>query len=219
VLAGGKQNRVVIEDILLPPRSGERSLGVYCVEQGRWDASRSGFRSTGGLAGASLRARVMAKSDQRTVWSTVKEYAASARAASPTSSYTAVMESATVDKRREEVERQIEGRAPAGSVGVAVFHGARLLGLDVFADASLFARQWPKLLRAAVVDTLVRPAATPAADDDVRGAVTALLKAAAGARGARHTNAGVGTVFEFRSGNHLAAALAFEGRMVHLAVV
>jgi ARG/rhodanese/phosphatase superfamily protein len=37
ILVGGKQNRVLREDILLPPLSGARPIGVYCVEQGRWN--------------------------------------------------------------------------------------------------------------------------------------------------------------------------------------
>lgn len=34
ILLGGKQNRVLTEDILLPPGSGPRNVGVYCVEGG-----------------------------------------------------------------------------------------------------------------------------------------------------------------------------------------
>lgn len=219
ILAGGKQNRVVTEDILLPPHSGERPLGVYCVEQGRWASSGGGFHSSGAVASAGLRARVMAKRDQAAVWSAVREYASSLRASSPTSSYTAVTESSAVEQRRAEVERHIEGRAPAGALGVAIFHGGTMLGLDVFSDAGLFARQWPKLLRAAIVDTLAMPATTAAPDDALRDAVQARLKAVVGAKGARHGNAGVGTIFETRSGQHVAAALVFEGRLVHLAIV
>jgi hypothetical protein len=36
ILEGGKQNRIVVEDVLVPPRSGPLTLPVYCVEQGRW---------------------------------------------------------------------------------------------------------------------------------------------------------------------------------------
>jgi len=219
ILAGGKQNRVVTEDILLPPHSGERPLGVYCVEQGRWASSGGGFRSSGAVASAGVRARVMAKSDQAAVWSAVREYASNLRAGSATSSYTAVVESRAVEQRRAEVERHIEGRAPAGAVGVAIFQGGTLLGLDVFSDPSLFARQWPKLLRAAIVDTLAMPATTAAPDDALRDAVQARLKAVVGAKGARHGNAGVGAIFETRSGQHVAAALLFESRIVHLAIV
>src|SRR5262249_54771877 len=34
ILVGGRQNRVLREDILLPPLSGPRPISVYCVEQG-----------------------------------------------------------------------------------------------------------------------------------------------------------------------------------------
>jgi hypothetical protein len=219
ILTGGKQNRVVTEDILLPPHSGERPLGVYCVEQGRWASSGGGFRSSGAVAGAALRSRIMAKSDQASVWSAVRQYEASARVSSATRSYTAVTGSSAVERRRAEVERHIEGRAPSGALGVAIFHGGTMLGLDVFSDTSLFARQWPKLLRAAIVDTLATPATTAAPDDVLRDTVQARLKAVVSAKGARHGNAGVGTIFEMRSGQHVAAALVFEGRVVHLAVV
>jgi hypothetical protein len=220
ILAGGKQNRVVTEDILLPPRSGARGLGVYCVEQGRWDGSRGGFRASGALAGAGLRARLMAKSDQNSVWSAVRRYSESARASSPTSSYTAVLESAPVEARRVEVEKQIDSRAPAGAAGVAVFQGGTLRGVDVLAESGLFARVWPKLLRAAIVDTFVAPpAAGPAGDQELHDALTGLLKLLTTTKGARHTNTGVGSIFEARMGRHLAAALIFESRVVHLAVV
>src|SRR5262245_60881 len=43
ILVGGKQNRVLREDILLPPLSGARSIGVYCVEAGRWNEGRRDF--------------------------------------------------------------------------------------------------------------------------------------------------------------------------------
>src|SRR5262249_40866724 len=45
ILVGGKQNRVLREDILLPPLSGARPIGVYCVEQGRWNEGRRDFES------------------------------------------------------------------------------------------------------------------------------------------------------------------------------
>ena len=46
ILVGGKQNRVLREDILLPPLSGARPIGVYCVEQGRWNEGRRDFESS-----------------------------------------------------------------------------------------------------------------------------------------------------------------------------
>src|SRR4030095_14945572 len=40
-----RQNGVLREDLLLPPFSGPRNIGVYCVEQGRWNEGRKDFES------------------------------------------------------------------------------------------------------------------------------------------------------------------------------
>jgi hypothetical protein len=39
VVKGGKQDRIIQEDVLLQPKSGKRDLKVFCVESGRWTAS------------------------------------------------------------------------------------------------------------------------------------------------------------------------------------
>ena len=58
ILLGSKQHRVLAEDVLLPPRSGPRSIGVYCVEAGRWSGSSARFESKGTFAPPRLRSEV-----------------------------------------------------------------------------------------------------------------------------------------------------------------
>jgi len=89
ILLGGKQNRVVTEDILLPPLSGPVDLQVYCVEQGRWSVSGGGttrFGARGTFAAPALRSTVMERKSQRDVWAEVDRY--SARACFPLGSGT-----------------------------------------------------------------------------------------------------------------------------------
>ena len=81
ILLGGKQHRVIIEDVLLPPRSGPRDLAVYCVEQGRWTERSEAFETRGSFAAPRLRSRVMERADQARVWAEVGRYAAKAAAA------------------------------------------------------------------------------------------------------------------------------------------
>jgi hypothetical protein len=38
IVKGGRQDRVLSVDLLLPPRSGEVSIAAFCVEHGRWTA-------------------------------------------------------------------------------------------------------------------------------------------------------------------------------------
>lgn len=53
ILLGGKQNRVLSEDIRLPPLSGPRNIAVYCVEQGRWAERTKEFEAKGTFAAPS----------------------------------------------------------------------------------------------------------------------------------------------------------------------
>ena len=38
IFKGGKQDRVLITSMIVPPRSGDLSVNVFCVESGRWSA-------------------------------------------------------------------------------------------------------------------------------------------------------------------------------------
>ncbi len=142
ILVGGKQNRVLKEDVLLPPLSGVRNLGVYCVEQGRWNTGRTDFESKSTLAAPSLRSRLMEKADQAQVWTEVMKSARAARASSPTGSYQEIYETPEVKEHLKEVEHGISVTPPAGALGAAVFVGAGMAGLDLFQPGSLFAREW-----------------------------------------------------------------------------
>ena len=85
ILIGGKQNRVLREDILLPPWSGPRAIGVFCVEQGRWNEGRKDFESKGSFAQPGLRSKLMERPDQGRVWDSVARSARAAEVpASPT---------------------------------------------------------------------------------------------------------------------------------------
>ena len=219
ILLGGKQNRVLREDLLLPPLSGPRLVGVYCVEQGRWNEGRRDFDSKASFAQPSLRREVVGQADQARVWSEVARSARIAAAPSPTGSYQQVYDKPEVQAHLAEAERGLVAPAAERTVGAAVYVHDRFTGLDAFADPGLFARAWPKLLRAHAVEAYGRAAGPDVLEDKLRSRVQSLLAAIGDAPVTARANVGVGRLLELRLGAERGAALAFEGRVVHLAVL
>lgn len=219
ILLGGKQNRVLGEDILLPPASGPRPIGVYCVEQGRWAGRATHFETKGSFAAPGLRSTLMAKPPQSRVWAEVDAYARRLQAPSPTRSYQEVYEKQDVKEHLADVEKGVDHRAAPGALGAAVFVGETLAGLDLFFDPGLFSREWPKLLRAQALDAYGRPPRADADEGRRRARIEEVLAAAARVEGIVRENAGVGRVFEFRAKGMRGSGLVFDGRVVHAAIL
>ena len=138
IVTGGKQDRVIGKDRIVPSESDPVDLSVFCVEPGRWVASSDHFGASGttyasGSAGGggvslgtlmaqpSVRAKAMGDKDQNQVWAEVRkqqqsmtvEVAAGASAVNAdeirsTSSYARVMENKDVKEKVDEVARPIE---------------------------------------------------------------------------------------------------------------
>jgi len=92
IVAGGKQDRVIGKDRIVPAESDPIDLSVFCVEPGRWVATSERFGTSaatyassgigsgngGGSAGTlmaqpSVRAKAMADKDQNQVWAEVRK--------------------------------------------------------------------------------------------------------------------------------------------------
>jgi hypothetical protein len=218
ILVGGKQNRVLREDLLLPPLSGPRNIAVYCVEQGRWNEGRKDFDSRGSVVQPSVRSQVLRKAEQSRIWSGVASAQREMAAPSATGSYQAIYDKPEVKAQLEHTTRSFDPTVAPSAVGAAVFVGPNLAGVDCFHAPGLFAREWPKLLRAYALDAYGtaaggwdEAAARPRADG--------LLRAAARVEGSVRGSVGAGGLFEFTLDGRRGAALLFEGRAIHVAIL
>jgi hypothetical protein len=138
IVTGGKQDRVIGKDRIVPPESDPVDLSVFCVEPGRWVASSDHFgasgttyasASAGGggvssgtlMAQPSVRAKAMGDKDQNQVWAEVRKQQQSmtvevtagastmnADEIRSTSSYARVMENKDVKEKVDEVAKPIE---------------------------------------------------------------------------------------------------------------
>jgi hypothetical protein len=219
IVLGGKQNRVLTEDVLLPPMSGVRQVAVYCVEQGRWAGRGKDFDAKGSFAAPRLRAKVMERAGQSRVWSEVDRYTRKMDAPSATQSYQQIYEKEDVRRYFDGMIKHLNHGSPPGALGAAAFVGQTMVGLDFFFDPSLFSREWPKLLRAHALEAFRQPVPGELDERGLRGRVEEVLRAAAKSEGSQRTNAGVGQLFEFRLEALRGSALLFERRVIHAAIL
>ena len=161
IVTGGKQDRVIGKDRIVPPESEPVDLGVFCVEPGRWVAKSISFGALGGnMAAPSVRLRAMKDKDQQQVWESVRSdqaqiaaqlAAAAAVEVQSTSSYAQVMENVDVKRKLDSVAAPIERDysklirelRDRNAVGVVVAVNGEIIWADIFASAQLLDKYCP----------------------------------------------------------------------------
>jgi hypothetical protein len=169
ILVGAKQNRIVNSSILLAPQS-KTSIPVSCVEQGRWSYVSKGFQTPDYTAPTSLRSSKssqilsslrssrMHMADQGEVWGRVEELRDSCDVSSPTGSLSDVYR--THKTGFETLVNSFEADPLAN--GLAVFHGAELLSLDLFNRKAVHCEYFKKILRGVALEIMYRKSTVPA---------------------------------------------------------
>jgi hypothetical protein len=82
LVSGGKQDRVIAKDRIVPPGGEPLPLDVFCVEHGRWSAG-SKFTSANTIVHPSVREQAAVAQKQTSVWDSVMAGTTAARSASP----------------------------------------------------------------------------------------------------------------------------------------
>jgi len=96
IVTGGKQDRVIAKDRIVPAGADPIDLGVFCIEPGRWTESSPTFGaaakapSHGFMVQPTIRERAMVEKDQQQVWNSVHGAIAGMYAAAPSASTTSV---------------------------------------------------------------------------------------------------------------------------------
>ena len=184
IVTGGKQDRVIGKDRIVPAGSDPIDLDVFCVEPGRWVGHSEKFvygSVNGAMAAPSVRGRAMAEKDQQKVWAEVgkaKEGMAmvlrTPSAAAPSApeaaqqvdsmtSYARVMQNDEVKTRVDSLARPIEQEYQStiqqlrdrNAVGVVVAVNGEIVWADLFASTSLLEKYWPKLVRSYASEAVV----------------------------------------------------------------
>lgn len=169
VVKGGRQDRTLGVDFVLPAKSGRVSIPSFCVESGRWHR-RAGedvgsFSSSKAcLSSKKLRMAAKLSKNQSEVWEKVAETQDDLSASldkplyseeSPTS-YQLSVEDEDLQKRKENYRAalaKIIDEKP-DVVGYAFVINGEINTADTYGSGVLFRKLWNKLLDAAVLEAI-----------------------------------------------------------------
>ncbi len=152
-LSGGKQNRLIGEDVLLRPYGRAVRVPVYCIERGRWSPGRGKLSSAGFAAPHSMRKMAGEEVSQRAMWDAVGGLIEETESRSENEDLRAVFENKSVREELGRYRREI--RIPIHeTVGcVAVING-RIAACDVFSSPDLFRKLRDKVLDSYFMDAI-----------------------------------------------------------------
>jgi len=181
IVTGGKQDRVIAKDRIVPAGADPIDLGVFCIEPGRWTESSATFGaaakapSHGFMVQPTVRERAMVQKDQQQVWDSVRgAISHMAAAAAPpaaqagaapsfgTTSYAKVMESNAVSEKVDEAaapvmksrDQVLAKLREEHAIGVIVAVRGEIVWADLFTDTDLLSRYWTKLVRSYAAESL-----------------------------------------------------------------
>jgi hypothetical protein len=180
IVTGGKQDRVIGKDRIVPAESDPVDLSVFCVEPGRWTAQNNKYEfgtaregAYGLIAAPAVRSKAMAAKDQQQVWDEVRrsQHAmaetvtvdGAAAQVNSTTSYARVMGNTEVQKQVDSVaapmqrnyESVIRQLRDKNAVGVVVAVNGEVVWADLFASTQLLQKYWPKLVRSYATEAVV----------------------------------------------------------------
>ncbi|HEV7402233.1 MAG TPA: DUF6569 family protein [Chthoniobacteraceae bacterium] len=177
VVKGGRQDRTLGVDFVLPVKSGRVPVPSFCVESGRWhrragEQAESFSSSKSSLSSRRLRMAAKLSQSQSEVWQTVAETQQALSTSmqkeinammSPTS-YQLSMEDTDLAERKvryHEALAKVLDEAP-DALGFAFAINGEINTADVYGSNTLFRRLSAKLLDAAIVEAIAESSrATP----------------------------------------------------------
>lgn len=166
LVKGGRQDRTIGVDFIVPSKSGRLPIPVFCVEHARWHrrGAESGavFSKPNNVVSSKLRAKISSSKSQGVVWSHVadeqKKISSSAGIeahddASP-SSLMLSYQKREVAEALADYEAAFGKALPPEATGVVWAVNGRLDHADLYGNPGLLAKVWGKLRVAAATEAL-----------------------------------------------------------------
>jgi hypothetical protein len=180
IVKGGKQDRLLAIDLIVPGKAGKVPVAAFCFEQHRWgkrggnsncgeeeaeDEEEESFsRSQAQVPNRNLKIAARDARSQRVVWDNVaraqmllsRNVGANVKADKSESSLQLTLEHkklvAAVAAYEKALKDCIDGKEDV--IGLAIAVNGTMNSADVYASHELFVKLWPKLLQASAIEAV-----------------------------------------------------------------
>jgi hypothetical protein len=169
IVRGGEQDRMISVDFIVPPRSGRMPIAAFCVESGRWNKrgneEAAVFSSSeNSVATKELKLAAKSANSQQAVWQNVtaaqeklsRNVGGNVSSPVSSSSLELSIENSKVKETSAAYIDELDGilKNKPDVIGYVFAINGKVNSADVYASRALFAKLWPKLLKASAVEAI-----------------------------------------------------------------
>ena len=169
IVRGGEQDRMISMDFIVPPKSGRMPIAAFCVESGRWNKrgneEAASFSSSENMVGSrDIKLAAKSSNSQQAVWENVKvaqeklesNVGGSVQNAASASSLELSVEDPKVKVTTAAYIDALSGilKDKTDVIGYVFAINGQVNSADIYASHALFAKLWPKLIKASSVEAV-----------------------------------------------------------------
>ncbi len=174
IVKGGRQDRTIGNDIIIPPHTKDVPLESFCVESGRWQQRESEevnefSENTKMLASRDLKLASRYEKNQSKVWQEVSEKQdklnkslgemngeeVDVRSDKSGTSLQLTLESEELADATVDYKNNLKlGDLPDNTIGFAYAINGQLYGIDIYHNSDLFTKLKPKLFESVIAEAI-----------------------------------------------------------------
>lgn len=188
IVKGGDQDRMISVDFIVPARSKRMPIAAFCVESDRWnrrgnESPVSFSASENTVSSKDLKLAAKSANSQQAVWENVKavqdklsqNLGTTVNSIVSVSSLELAVENAKVRESAGDYIKALSAitRNKSDVIGYVFAINGEVNSADIYASRALFAKLWPKLLKAnateAIAESHEESPAKPLTDEAIHG--------------------------------------------------
>jgi hypothetical protein len=177
IILGGRQDRMVAKDTILPPSKKDQYISVMCVEEGRWTDKEKKF-AYNNYANTALRKILDSSKNQVLIWKEILAQLDYSGTKAPSLAYAAHRADKKFTPEQDAYFRYFNEKfknADSTITGIVCMSGDKVIGCDIFAGNNLFYGELQPLLHGYIEQAITFGSAPVIKDEKIKEYLNKIL--------------------------------------------